>query len=118
VEQLYSTEGRHIIVDVHEADRAPTLEDAIHAAEMAGMTIVHAEEIVNSIVVILAESHLTIHQRNGRWFMDIYTCGPKDPSVAMQYLLDIMQATKYYETHLLRGTQSLVKGDEFCEVIR
>ncbi len=82
--------GRHLIVEVFDADPS-LLNDAhaleqllLHAARAAHATVV--ESVFHrfspygvSGVVMIAESHLTIHTwpEYGYAAIDIFTCGPK-----------------------------------------
>lgn len=82
--------GRHLIVEVFEAD--PHLLDDAHALEQLLLQAARAANatVIQSVfhrfspygvsgVVVIAESHLTIHTwpEYGYAAIDIFTCGPK-----------------------------------------
>jgi S-adenosylmethionine decarboxylase len=57
-------------------------------------------------VVIISESHLTIHSfpEHGYASIDVYTCGDIiDPNVAAQYITEKLEATKYEAIEVARG---------------
>lgn len=82
--------GRHLIVEVWDAD--PRLLDDVKALEQILLQAAHAAKatVIQSVfhrfspygvsgVVVIAESHLTIHTwpEYGYAAIDIFTCGPK-----------------------------------------
>ncbi len=82
--------GRHLIVEVFEAD--PRLLDDVKGLENLLLAAAHAAKatVIQSVfhhfsphgvsgVVVIAESHLTIHTwpEYGYAAIDIFTCGPK-----------------------------------------
>lgn len=82
--------GRHLIVEVFDAD--PALLNNADALEQLLLEAAHAAQatVVESVfhrfsphgvsgVVVIAESHLTIHTwpEFGYAALDIFTCGPK-----------------------------------------
>lgn len=91
--------GRHLIVEVWDAD--PRLLDDVKALEQILLQAAHAAKamVIQSVfhrfspygvsgVVVIAESHLTIHTwpEYGYAAIDIFTCGPKmdlDAAVAV-----------------------------------
>jgi S-adenosylmethionine decarboxylase len=57
-------------------------------------------------VVIISESHLTIHSfpEHGYASIDVYTCGDRiDPNVAADYISDALGATKRENLEVPRG---------------
>ncbi|WP_188453441.1 adenosylmethionine decarboxylase [Virgibacillus oceani] len=57
-------------------------------------------------VVIISESHLTIHSfpEHGYASIDVYTCGEIiDPNVAAQYIADSLEAKTYEKVEVPRG---------------
>ncbi|MBX0359003.1 adenosylmethionine decarboxylase [Halobacillus sp. Nhm2S1] len=57
-------------------------------------------------VVIISESHLTIHSfpEHGYASIDVYTCGDRiDPNVAAQYIVDALEAGKNETVEVPRG---------------
>ncbi|MEQ8664740.1 MAG: adenosylmethionine decarboxylase [Rhodospirillales bacterium] len=92
--------GTHLLVDLWDASR---LDDPEHidrelrrAAETAGATILHSHfhhftpNDGVSGVVVLAESHISIHTWPERGFaaIDIFMCGDCDPADAVPVLRD------------------------------
>ncbi|UOF89470.1 adenosylmethionine decarboxylase [Fodinisporobacter ferrooxydans] len=114
----YSTFGRHVAIDTWGVD-FELLNDAqwlqhqmIEAAEACGATVmsVQAKQFEPqgaTVLVLLSESHLSIHTYPERGFaaLDCYTCGETvDPDVAIQYMVQSLKPRKIYAHKLIRGT--------------
>jgi S-adenosylmethionine decarboxylase len=56
-------------------------------------------------VVIISESHLTIHSfpEHGYASIDVYTCGDLDPNIAAEYIADALGADTRETIELPRG---------------
>ena len=56
-------------------------------------------------VVIISESHLTIHSfpEHGYASIDVYTCGDLDPIVAVEYIAEALNARKREHIEIPRG---------------
>jgi S-adenosylmethionine decarboxylase len=56
-------------------------------------------------VVIISESHLTIHSfpEHGYASIDVYTCGDLDPNIAADYIADALHAQTCEKIELPRG---------------
>ncbi|KHD84403.1 adenosylmethionine decarboxylase [Heyndrickxia ginsengihumi] len=56
-------------------------------------------------VVIISESHLTIHSfpEHGYASIDVYTCGDLDPKIAANYIAERLDATSRETIELPRG---------------
>ena len=56
-------------------------------------------------VVIISESHLTIHSfpEHGYASIDVYTCGELDPNVAVNYIAEALNAKKQECIEIPRG---------------
>ena len=56
-------------------------------------------------VVIISESHLTIHSfpEHGYASIDVYTCGDLDPIVAVEYIAEALNASKREHIEIPRG---------------
>lgn len=56
-------------------------------------------------VVIISESHLTIHTfpEHGYASIDVYTCGDLDPNIAADYIANSLGAETYEKIELSRG---------------
>ena len=66
-------------------------------------------------VVIISESHLTIHSfpEHGYASIDVYTCGNLDPNVAADYIANALGAKKIETIEIPRGMGSVqVKKQE------
>ncbi|WP_248926700.1 adenosylmethionine decarboxylase [Paenibacillus hamazuiensis] len=113
----YSTYGRHIAVDVWGVD-FDILNDAeslrhmmTEAADkcMAKVLSVRSESFDPNgctIVLLLSESHLSIHTYPEKRFaaIDCYTCGQKaDPQAAIDFLVEQLMPEKTYAKKLIRG---------------
>ena len=113
----YSTFGRHIIVDLWETDFSQ-LNDCeflkqhlIAASSICGANVLSVSEKAFhpygvTILVLLAESHISIHTYPEKGFaaIDCYTCGTTvDPQKAINYILDVLKPKRFYITKLFRG---------------
>lgn len=113
----YSTFGRHVAIDTWGVD-FDLLNDAdflqsqlVEAAEACGATVlsVQAKQFDPqgaTVLVLLSESHLSIHTYPERRFaaIDCYTCGETvDPQLAIDYLVSVLKPEKTYAKKLVRG---------------
>ncbi|WP_020062945.1 adenosylmethionine decarboxylase [Bacillus sp. 123MFChir2] len=113
----YSTFGRHIIVDMWGIDTA-LLNDCeflqqhlVTAANVCGATILSVDSRTFepsgvTILVLLSESHISIHTYPEKKFaaIDCYTCGTKvDPQQAIDYILPIFKPKQLHIKRLIRG---------------
>lgn len=109
--------GRHILVECYECD-CEILNDTEYveavmneAARRAGATVVsstfhHFNPHGVSGVVVIAESHLTIHTWPEYNFasVDLFTCGEEcDPWRAFTYIKEMLRAERTLETEYRRG---------------
>ncbi|MFC5402106.1 adenosylmethionine decarboxylase [Cohnella soli] len=113
----YSTFGRHVAVDtwggnVDILNNAELLQaHMVEAAEACGATVlsVQAKQFEPqgaTVLVLLSESHISIHTYPERGFaaIDCYTCGETvDPQLAIDYLVDVIKPEKTYAKKLVRG---------------
>ena len=113
----YSTFGRHVAVDVWGVDfdllnSAEYLQaQLVEAAEACGATVMSVqskqfEPQGATVLVLLSESHLSIHTYPERGFaaIDCYTCGETvDPQLAIDYLVSVLKPEKTYAKKLVRG---------------
>ncbi len=109
--------GRHILAEYFECDRAllddpGRLEELLReAAVAANATVISSsfrrfEPFGVSGVVIIAESHLSIHTwpEYGYAAVDYFTCGDAaDPWKAHEYLKKLLHPKHTEERELLRG---------------
>ncbi|MGZ9585151.1 adenosylmethionine decarboxylase [Paenibacillus marinisediminis] len=117
----YSTFGRHVAVDTWGVD-FDLLNDAdflqsqlVEAAEACGATVLSVqskqfEPQGATVLVLLSESHLSIHTYPERKFaaIDCYTCGETvDPQLAIDYLVSVLKPEKTYAKKLVRGLGEL-----------
>ncbi|MCK8488864.1 adenosylmethionine decarboxylase [Paenibacillus sp. MBLB2552] len=117
----YSTFGRHVAVDAWGVDfevlnNAGLLEaHLVEAAEACGATVLSIqsrqfEPQGTTVLVMLSESHLSIHTYPERGFaaIDCYTCGEwVDPQLAIDYLMSVLNPDKTYAKKLIRGMGEL-----------
>ncbi|MGP0587406.1 adenosylmethionine decarboxylase [Paenibacillus timonensis] len=117
----YSTFGRHVAVDAWGVDfevlnNAGLLEThLVEAAEACGATVLSIqsrqfEPQGATVLVMLSESHLSIHTYPERGFaaIDCYTCGEMvDPQLAIDYLVTVLNPEKTYAKKLIRGMGEL-----------
>jgi S-adenosylmethionine decarboxylase len=118
----YKTFGRHVLADVWgvEFDRINDIEflkeHMYKAAEKSGASILAMEYEAfkpcgATVLILLSESHLSIHTYPEKGFaaIDGYTCGDDvDPEVAIDYLLSILEPEKIYSSKIIRGTGDLL----------
>ncbi|MBO7746465.1 adenosylmethionine decarboxylase [Paenibacillus sp. MWE-103] len=117
----YSTFGKHIIVDVWGVDFA-CLNDIdflrsimLDAATQCGAKVISISDKEFdpngcTILVLLSESHLSIHTYPEKEFaaIDCYTCGENvDPKIAIDYLIDRLSPMKIYTKFLIRGSNEI-----------
>jgi S-adenosylmethionine decarboxylase proenzyme len=109
--------GRQIVVEYYGCNPATlnnvaTIKQAMRdAAELSGATIVQeAFHLFNphgvSGVVVIAESHLTIHTwpEYGYAAVDLFTCGDDvNPDVAFEYLKSHLEASSSNAIEMKRG---------------
>ncbi|MEE9381500.1 MAG: adenosylmethionine decarboxylase [Hyphomonadaceae bacterium] len=107
--------GLHLIVDLYDAahlDNAEHIEQAlVRAAEAAGATVLSSDFHVFSPnqgvsgVVILAESHISIHTWPERNFaaVDVFMCGACDPKDTISVLESAFTPSNMGITELRRG---------------
>jgi S-adenosylmethionine decarboxylase len=113
----YSTFGRHVAVDTWGVDfdklnNARWLQSQlVEAAEASGASVmsVQAKQFEPqgaTVLVLLSESHLSIHTYPEKGFaaIDCYTCGDTvDPQLAIDYLVEALQPKRTYAKKLIRG---------------
>lgn len=109
--------GKHILVEFYNCDNqllnsSHLIEEyMIKAAELAKATVVQSVfHTFNpwgvSGVVVIQESHLTIHTwpEYGYAAIDLFTCGEDvDPWIAFEYLKEKLKAEKTETTEINRG---------------
>lgn len=117
----YSTFGRHVAVDTWGVDfdllnNEEFLQaQMVDAAEACGATVLSVqskqfEPQGATVLVLLSESHLSIHTYPERGFaaIDCYTCGETvDPQLAIDYLVSVLKPEKTYAKKLVRGLGEL-----------
>src|SRR6478736_2285006 len=113
----YSTFGRHVAVDTWGVDfellnSAEFLQaQMVEAAEACGATVlsVQAQQFEPqgaTVLVLLSESHLSIHTYPERGFaaLDCYTCGETvDPQLAIDFMVSVLKPETVYAKKLVRG---------------
>lgn len=109
--------GKHILVEAYDCDRERLdnlsgLQAAMQtAAEVAGATVVDVafrkfEPYGISGVVVISESHLTIHTwpEHGYAAIDLFTCGCRaEPWKAFDFLSGFLKASKVTTMEVQRG---------------
>jgi S-adenosylmethionine decarboxylase len=117
----YSTFGRHVAVDTWGVDfellnNAEFLQSQmVEAAEACGATVlsVQAKQFEPqgaTVLVLLSESHLSIHTYPEKGFaaLDCYTCGDTvDPQLAIDYMISVLKPNATYAKKLVRGMGEL-----------
>jgi S-adenosylmethionine decarboxylase len=124
------TLGRHVITDLWECNQElliniETVEKImVDAALEAGadireVTFHQFEPEGVSGVVVISESHLTIHSFPEHRYasIDVYTCGDMNPHIASKFLVEQFQAKSYETLEILRGQGPLIVEKPHFEVI-
>lgn len=124
------TVGRHVIADLWQCNedlltRKETVEKImVDAALEAGadireVTFHQFEPDGVSGVVVISESHLTIHSFPEHQYAscDVYTCGDMNPHVAMKFLAEQFQARHFETIEVIRGKGSLKVEQPHVEVL-
>jgi S-adenosylmethionine decarboxylase len=121
----YSTFGRHVAVDAWGVDfdllnNADALQaHLVEAAEACGATVLSVqskkfEPQGATVLVLLSESHLSIHTYPEKGFaaIDCYTCGETvDPQLAVDYLVETLKPKSVFAKKLIRGVGELKVAD-------
>lgn len=117
----YATYGRHIAVDIWGVDFTvldnidflrEIMVDAAMKSSAKVLSVSDQKFDPNgcTILVLLSESHLSIHTYPEKEFaaIDCYTCGERvDPKVAIDYLIDLLKPAKIYSKTLIRGSNEI-----------
>lgn len=115
--------GRHLLVEYRGCDRGrlddlPFIEALMRrAVEAAGVSIIgsvfhhFAPQGVTGVVVI-AESHLSVHTwpELGYAAVDFFTCGDAPPEPAHRVLLDGLGAARFAAVTVQRGLDGAGRG--------
>ena len=99
---------REMMIGAAKASRATVMEVAFHRFEPQGV----------SGVVVLAESHISIHTwpETGYAAMDFYTCGDHtDPWLACEFAAKVLDAASMLTTEVKRGIAQ--PGGHFTHVV-
>lgn len=111
------TMGRHVIAElwqcnVNKLNNIDILEQVFveaalkSGAEIREVTFHKFAPIGISGVVIISESHLTVHSfpEHGYASIDVYTCGNMiDPHKAVQYIITMLEANRVEKLEIPRG---------------
>lgn len=109
--------GVHVLLDLHKCnskllnDDKYLLEVIKEAAKIANMTVLNScshkfEPQGVSCILLLAESHISIHTWPERQFasVDIYSCNPNSPvSLAADYIESSVNSMKAKQKTIYRG---------------
>lgn len=110
------TIGRHVIAELWGCDinklnnmeyiERIFVEAALHSGAEIREVVFHkfAPQGVSGVVII-SESHLTIHSfpEHGYASIDVYTCGDLDPNIAADYIAVALSAETQEKMELPRG---------------
>ncbi|CAM3501142.1 adenosylmethionine decarboxylase [Marinicrinis lubricantis] len=127
----YSTFGRHVAVDTWGVqfellNNAEWLEaQMVEAAEASGATVLSVqskqfEPQGATVLVMLSESHLSIHTYPEKGFaaIDCYTCGETvDPQIAIDVMVSVLKPEKIYAKKLVRGLGELAVETPVCKQV-
>lgn len=121
------TRGRHILAELDGCDpdlladadgMRGLMEQAARVAELSVLAahVVQFQESGVSGVLILAESHFSIHTwpEHGYAAVDVYTCGPHGrPELAIAHLSEHIGARRIGQAEFLRGEPRTDGGHDF-----
>lgn len=122
----YRYAGTHLIVDLYGARRLDDLtlmeQTLREAVDAAGATLLHihlhhfSPNGGISGVVVLAESHISVHTWPERQFaaFDIFMCGKAQPERAIPILERTFTPREVCVDELLRGKVTVHDDDLFC----
>jgi S-adenosylmethionine decarboxylase len=111
------TMGRHVIAELWNCNEEK-LNDMMYIEQVFVDAALRAGAEVREVafhkfaphgvsgVVIISESHLTIHSfpEHGYASIDVYTCGDRiDPNVAAQFIVDALEAGRNETVEVPRG---------------
>ncbi|CDQ18266.1 adenosylmethionine decarboxylase proenzyme [Halobacillus karajensis] len=111
------TMGRHVIAELWDCNESK-LNDMSYIEQVFVDAALRAGAEVREVafhkfaphgvsgVVIISESHLTIHSfpEHGYASIDVYTCGDRiDPNIAAQFIVDALEAGKNETVEVPRG---------------
>ena len=133
VQKQYSIEtlGRHVIVELWgcnpqlldnlEMMKKLMMDAAIKAgADIREVTFHKLNPLGISGVVVISESHITIHTfpQHGYASIDVYTCGDiLDPNVAAKAIADYLEAETMDSVEIPRGRGLLEVPPSYIEVL-
>lgn len=115
---IFDASGHHLLADLYGID-ADKLSDAItierllkHSADVAGATILHSHfhsfdsGMGITGVVLLAESHISIHTwpECGFAAIDIFMCGSSKPERALNVIQTALQPSHHSVQTIVRGS--------------
>lgn len=121
--QTMETMGRHVIAELWECEfdklndvnfiERTFVEAALKAGAEVREVVFHkfAPQGVSGVVII-SESHLTIHSfpEHGYASIDVYTCGDLDPTIAAKYIADALGSQTSEMTEIPRGMGPVTVG--------
>lgn len=117
------TMGRHVIAELWECEfdklndvnfiERTFVEAALKSGAEVREVAFHkfAPQGVSGVVII-SESHLTIHSfpEHGYASIDVYTCGDLDPTIAAEYIADALGSQTRETMELPRGMGPVQAG--------
>ena len=115
------TMGRHVVAELWECDEELLNDQQAIERIMVNAALESGAEVREVIfhkftplgvsgVVIISESHLTIHSfpEHGYASVDVYTCGDRiDPAIAADYIAKGLRTKKKELLHIPRGQGTL-----------
>jgi len=115
--------GRHLLVELHDCNRevldaTDTIRDVMLKAAIDCGAVVLGSQFHHfnpqgvSGVVVIAESHISIHTwpEYGYAAVDVFTCGTAvNPQIAAEVLIEKLEAKNHTLTEIARGVQVAVR---------
>ncbi|MFD2169417.1 adenosylmethionine decarboxylase [Tumebacillus lipolyticus] len=126
------TMGRHVIAELWECDQQILNSQADVEKVMVNAALESGAEVREVVfhkfspqgvsgVVVISESHLTIHSfpEHGYASIDVYTCGDRiDPQVATDYITKRLRAGRVETIFIPRGVGSFADVKQNVEILR
>ncbi|WP_139491820.1 adenosylmethionine decarboxylase [Brevibacillus dissolubilis] len=114
------TTGRHIILDMWECNQEllkkkqvveQIMVDAANESQADIREVIFHQFEPDGVsgIVVIAESHLSIHTfpEDGYASVDVYTCGDMDPHIGMEYLVKRFESRSQEVIEVVRGVRPL-----------
>ncbi|MGL6064543.1 MAG: adenosylmethionine decarboxylase [Fusobacteriaceae bacterium] len=113
---MYQFEGKHILAEFYgvptfylnnSKNFIKVFNEGIMIDNLSNLGTIHKNFTPQGlpILILLSESHISIHTypEHNSFFMDIFTCGNKDPSIVLNHLKKSIEFKTYSSKIIKRG---------------